>query len=120
MELTVLRFFKKLLLIMRLTAILLVATCLQVSAGGFSQTVSFKGKNVALQRVFSAITHQTGYVFFCDYTLLQKTRPVTIDVKGKPLSEVLNDCLKGQSLEFSIEGRMITITPKVVIEKSNQ
>jgi TonB-linked SusC/RagA family outer membrane protein len=118
MELTVLRFFKKLLLIMRLTAILLFATCLQVSAGGFSQTVSFKGKNVALQRVFSAITHQTGYVFFCDYTLLQKTRPVTIDVKGKPLSEVLNDCLKGQSLEFSIEGRMITITPKVVIEKS--
>ena len=45
----------KTLLIMKLTAILLLATCLQVSATGYSQKISISEKNAPLEKVMLQI-----------------------------------------------------------------
>src|SRR5687767_14523439 len=70
---------KKLLRVMKLTAALLMALCLHVSATGVSQNISFSGTNVPLKQVFRAIEQQTGYVIFYDENLLAGTKPVSIN-----------------------------------------
>ncbi len=105
---------KQLLRTMKITAIILLAACLQVSARGYSQAVTFSGENVSLIRLFSAIEKQTGYVFFFDGALLREVNPVTIDVKNVSVNEVLDRALRGQQLDYSIENKTITIVKKLL------
>ncbi|HWK06755.1 MAG TPA: SusC/RagA family TonB-linked outer membrane protein [Puia sp.] len=94
---------------MKLTSILLLGTCLQVSARVHSQTVSFSGKNVSLEKVFASVEKQTGYVFFFDEAILQDARPVTIRVDNMPLAFFLNTILKEEPLTFSFQNKTIVI-----------
>jgi TonB-linked SusC/RagA family outer membrane protein len=102
--------FTKTMLVMKFTAILLLATCLQVSAKVFSQSVTFSGKDVPLQHVFNAVKDQTGYVFFFDEDLLHGTRPVTISAKNMLLPAFLKEVLKTQPLTYSIQGKTIFLS----------
>ncbi|WP_315819423.1 hypothetical protein [Paraflavitalea speifideaquila] len=54
----------KTLLVMKLTAVLLIAACLQVSAEGTAQKVSISQKNTTLEKVFRELHRKTGYEFF--------------------------------------------------------
>lgn len=98
---------------MKLTAIILLLACLTVSARSNSQKVTFSGKDVSLEQVFSVVKKQTGYVFFYNYSLLQNARKVTLDVKDAPLQEVLALCFKDQPLDYVIENKTIIITERV-------
>src|SRR5688572_11966212 len=71
----------KTLRIMKLTAILLIAGLMQVSANGISQTVTLTKKQAPLATVFREIQKQTGYRFFYTLELLENTGRVDIDVK---------------------------------------
>lgn len=106
----------KTMLVMKFTAILLLATCLQVSAKVFSQSVTFSGKDVPLKNVFNVVKDQTGYVFFFDEALLKGTKPVTISAQHMLLSAFLKEVLKTQPLKYSIQGKTIFLsgTPEPV------
>ena len=65
---------------MKLTAIFLFAACLNATANGFAQNVSLSKKNAPLAKVFRDIKRQTGYTFLSTKELLQKARPVTINL----------------------------------------
>ncbi len=67
--------FLKTLVIMKLTALLLLTTALQVAATGYSQTVTLKEKNAPLEKVFKSIQQQTGYDFWFESALLKKQVP---------------------------------------------
>lgn len=95
---------------MNLTAIILLAGCLQVSAGGFSQTVTLSRTDSPLENVFREIKKQTGYSFFYNVKLLEKTTNISIDVTNAPLKDVMEECIKGQPLAFSIVNKTIVIT----------
>ena len=56
--------FRKLIRIMKLTFILLTVVALQVSARGYTQSITLTLKNAPLEKVFESITHQSGYRFF--------------------------------------------------------
>jgi len=99
----------KLLFIMNLCAILLLTTALQVSASAFSQNVTISEKKIRLERVFRLISKQTGYEFIVNEKLLDKTAPVSLDVKNASVEEVLNRCLKDQQLAFVIRNKIIII-----------
>ena len=49
---------------MRMTSFFLLVTMLQASARGISQTVTYSARKVKLEKLFTVITRQTGYVFF--------------------------------------------------------
>jgi len=106
-------------LIMKLTFFLLTAVLMNVHARGFSQEVTFTGRDVPLQKVFSAIESQTGYVFFYNSRLLRQAKPVTLDVQKKPLAEVLKACMQGQPLDFAIENTTIVITKRTFSGPAN-
>jgi TonB-dependent SusC/RagA subfamily outer membrane receptor len=97
---------------MKLTAFLLIAGFMQVSANGIAQTVTLSKKQVPLVTVFREIQKQTGYRFFYTLELLENTSKVDIDVKNAPLQETLDKCLANQPLVYSIVEKHVIIELK--------
>jgi TonB-dependent starch-binding outer membrane protein SusC len=105
-------FSRKLLLIMKLTGFLIVVTALHVSAKTFSQKVNIKGANITLHYVFETIEKQTGYQFVFRKSVLNGTKKLSVDIKEAEITDALQECLKGQQLNFKITpDKFIVITP---------
>ena len=100
--------------VVQLTTVILLVTGLHVCAKGVSQTVTFSGKNIPLEKAFTIIKSQTGFGVFCDYELLEKAKPVTVDVQNTPVEDFLQAVLKNQSLGYTIKGKNIFITRMIV------
>ena len=69
----------KLLRVMKLTVVLLIISCLQVSARGYAQKLSLVQKDADLSDVFKKIEKQTGYTFLYNDRTLRKAKKVTFD-----------------------------------------
>lgn len=104
--------YVKTILVMKLTAFLIFAFCIQANAKVFSQEVNFSGKNVPLKRIFQAVEKQTGFVFFYRASALKDTRPVTVNVKNFKLNEFLNIVFQDQPVQFSVENNGIIVSRK--------
>lgn len=107
----------KTLLVMKLTFILLLASCLQVSAKIAAQSVTLSAKQMPLVKVFDAIKSQTGFVFFYDAALLQQAKPVNVTVKNQPLTTVLQQVFAEQPMTWTLVNKTITIVPKAAETK---
>lgn len=97
---------------MKLTAIILLAACLQVSAKGYSQKITLSVKDAPLEQVFTSIEKQSDYSFNYYHELIKQARPVTIRVKDATLEEVLAVCFKEQPFTFTVINRLIIIKEK--------
>lgn len=98
--------------IMKLTAILLLTACLQVSAKGYSQRVTLSVKDAPLEKVFASIERQTDYNFMYNHELLKTGRPVSIQLKDATLEEILLACFKEQPFTYAIVNKLIVIKGK--------
>ncbi|GGA89766.1 SusC/RagA family TonB-linked outer membrane protein [Puia dinghuensis] len=88
---------------------------MQVSAGVSSQTITFSGKNVSLEKVFNAIYKQSGYLVFCDYSLIKDAKKVNIHVRDASVQAVMDECLKDQPLTYEIVDKTIIIEHKKAV-----
>ncbi len=77
-----------------------------------AQKVTVDKVNASLQDVVKDLTKQTGYDFFFQKELLQKSRPVTIHETNKELREVLEKIFSNQPIEFSITNKTIVLREK--------
>ena len=75
-----------------------------------AKTVTIQGTDLALQKVFTSITKQTGYVFFYNMKILDKAKPVSLNIQKKSVSDALGIVLEGQPFTFNIQDRTIVIT----------
>lgn len=116
-----LKFNKSVLLAMKLTAILLLAAVLQVSARSYSQTITISAKEIRVDKLFNELKTQTGYSFLWDEQVLSRNQRVTIDVKGGSLEQVMEQCLKNLPLTYKIEQKVVFILKKAApaIDTSN-
>ena len=106
----------KTLQIMNITAIFLLAACLQVTAlGGYSQKITLSQNNVSLKTIFKDIERQSDYQFFYKEKLLKQAKNVNVDVSGATIDEVLSVCLRGQSLTYSIIDKIVVIKKQVPV-----
>ncbi len=94
--------FTQTMRVMRLTAILLLAGLLQVSARTHAQNITLSARSLPLEKVFSEIRKQTGYEFLYNVFLLQKALPVDLEVRNAPVAEVLDRIFAGQPFSYSI------------------
>jgi len=99
-------------LLVKLTSALLLIISLHVSATSASQRITFSGKDVSLEKVFSVIKKQTGYAVMYNADQLEKAQPVSIKVTNIPLEGFLQQVLNGQPFEYSIENTTIFISRK--------
>jgi hypothetical protein len=107
----------KLLLIMKLTAILCIIACLHVSAGGYAQKITIYQQNASLKSIFTEIKRQTEYTFVYTDDFLQQSKTVTIDVKNAPLEAVLDICFKDQPFTYTVFNKMVVLKARPAIIK---
>ncbi len=107
-------YLTKTIFYMKVTAFLLLITCMQVSANGFSQ-VSLSEKNAPLKTVLKKIQKQTGYDFLYGTQLVQQAGTVTIEVNNVSLETALRLCLMEKPLSYSIIEKTVVIKPKPIV-----
>ncbi|MCD0488714.1 SusC/RagA family TonB-linked outer membrane protein [Pedobacter sp. MC2016-14] len=105
-------YFRKFLFIMRLTAVILLVSLMQVSAIGFAQKITISKKNAPLSQIINEIRSQSGYDFFYSNQLLKKANPVTINVKEASLEEVLMLCFSNQPLTYKVDDKVVMLKEK--------
>ncbi|GEP97826.1 SusC/RagA family TonB-linked outer membrane protein [Chitinophaga cymbidii] len=98
--------------IMKIASFLLLAVCLHVSGNVRSQHITFSGNNVPLEKVFSVIKEQAGYVVMYNKQLIRDKEPVSISAKNMPLGEFLDKVLKDRSLNYRISVETIFLSGK--------
>ncbi|OQP65381.1 hypothetical protein A3860_17090 [Niastella vici] len=98
--------------IMKLTAVIILAACLQVTAAGYGQKISLTEKDAPIDKVLKKIQQQTSYRFLYTSQLLEGTPRVSIAVKNASIEEVLDMCFKGQKLDYEINENTIIIRPR--------
>jgi TonB-linked SusC/RagA family outer membrane protein len=103
---------KQLIMSAKLTAFLLMAACLQLSARTVAQSVTLSEKKASIEKVFKQIGRQSGYQFMYTTDILQKAKPVDIEVKNMQLNEALNLVFKDQPLTYSIVEKVIVVKEK--------
>ncbi|MVT43993.1 SusC/RagA family TonB-linked outer membrane protein [Chitinophaga oryziterrae] len=104
------RLSTKMLPVMKLTALLLLVSFLQVSAQSPDQTVTYSTASSPLTTVFASLKQQTGFVFFYDKKDLEHSKPVTVQFKKMPLKTALQTILSPQGLNYEIQGNTIVIS----------
>ncbi|MEO6524347.1 MAG: TonB-dependent receptor [Mucilaginibacter sp.] len=108
---------KRILLRMKLIALLMFTTFLQASAVGYAQNVTLNEHNVSLVKVFNKIKDQTGYLFLYNQEWITMARKVDIVANKAPLEEVLNACFSNQPLTYAIVNKTIVLQLKHEYEK---
>jgi TonB-linked SusC/RagA family outer membrane protein len=106
---------KQILRIMKVTVLILflgVTTVFAIPGTAQQAKVSLKMDDVALRDVFREIERQSDYDFFYNDQYIDLNSKVSVEEKSEPVSEVLNDLLRGTDLTYKlIEGNLIVITP---------
>ncbi|SMC66065.1 SusC/RagA family TonB-linked outer membrane protein [Pedobacter africanus] len=114
----------KILLYMRLTTVIILASLLQVSAATFGQKINLSESNVTLKSILKEIRRQSKYDFYYDGKLVPDNQKVSVYVKDATLQEALNTVLNGLDLFYDIEGNTVSILKRVkqhsTQNKSNQ
>ena len=98
--------------VMKLIAIVLLVTCLNASASGWTQTVTISERNVPIQKIFKEIFRQTGVSILYNEKLFDHFAPVSVEVKNASIQQVLDACLKDQPFSYTIEDNTIAILQK--------
>ncbi|MFD0765384.1 TonB-dependent receptor [Mucilaginibacter lutimaris] len=102
----------KIILVMKLTAILIIAALTNVSAKTFSQTVSMRQKNASVEKVLRLIEKQTGYHFMYDKNDVSKAGGINIDVDKVSVDQALTAAFKDQPLTYKIFQETIVVKKK--------
>ncbi len=97
---------------MKLVIILLTAGILHVSAAAVAQKITLNEKKATLEQVLKQIRQQSGYDFIYSDNMLDKSVPVTINLKDATLDEALKAALKDQPMTFEIEDSAVVFKVK--------
>jgi len=102
----------KILLIMKLIAIIMTTFLIQVSAAGFAQKVTLKERNAELQSVLQKIRAQTGYDFLFDFSVIENAKKVSVEINNLNIDQALDELFKDQNLSYSIKDKSVVIKIK--------
>ncbi|MBO9592505.1 MAG: TonB-dependent receptor [Niabella sp.] len=109
------RELKRWLLIMKMTTFFLLCVLLQASARGYSQNVTLSLKNVPIEKAFREIGKQTGYRFVYFKEQLEHLPPVTLSVRDRPLTDVLQQLFYRRPISYTVTGNYISIKKASVV-----
>jgi len=108
----------KTLLVMKMTAFLLLAACLQVSASGYSQKITLSVREAPLEKVFKEIERQSGYSFWYPSRHLANAAKVTLQLRDASLDSVLRKCFEHQPFDYVIVERTVVIRQREAVEEA--
>lgn len=102
---------KKIVRIMKLSALFLLMGLLQVSAFSYSQSarISLDMKDAELKEVIKAIQKQTEFIFFYSPEDVEGVKKLNVNVQDAKLQEILDECFKNTGLEYEIMHKAIVL-----------
>lgn len=104
------RYVPKLLLTMRLTIVILIASMLQVSAASYGQKkVTFVKNKTTLWSLFAAIKAQTGYKVLWSDEVIKTGEPIDVNFKNATIDEVMSKVLAGKPVTYVVVDETIVI-----------
>ncbi|RYY23177.1 MAG: SusC/RagA family TonB-linked outer membrane protein, partial [Sphingobacteriaceae bacterium] len=106
----------KILLVMKLTAVLVFAILNNVSANIYSQVVTLHEKKASVQKILKSIEKQTGYHFLYDKQDVTQTGGIDIEAVNQPVETVLDRCFQDQQLTYKIFETTIVVKKKEVVK----
>lgn len=98
--------------ILKTMVLLLTIGSLQLSAKGFSQSITLNEKEIRLEKALKAIEKQSGYYFFYRYKDIADTKPVTLSLTNATLQEALEQCFRDSPLTYVIDNKTIIVNKK--------
>lgn len=103
--------YRKLLLIMKLTTLLITAFCLTVSAGSYSQNTKFNLslKDVTIEKVLLEIENTSRYIFIYKSGTFDKSMQRSVEAEEQTIEETLNQLFKGTDVVYQIDDRQISL-----------
>lgn len=110
----------KILLAMKLTAVLIFTALLNVSAKTYSQNINIHQSNISVEKILKLIKKQSGYNYFYDEAAVAKTSKINIDVSNVTVEEALNLCFKNQPLTYRIFQQTIVVKAKDEISSTQE
>jgi TonB-linked SusC/RagA family outer membrane protein len=84
------------------------------------KSITLDVKGATLESVIGIIKKQTGCFFIYDVNVINEVKNLTIKVLDGQIGEVLDLCLKGTGLKYSIDGNTVTILKSTPVTKSTQ
>ncbi len=97
---------------MKLTVLLLLVACLQVSANADAQQITYAKNNVSLEKVFKEIRKQTNYEFLYNTSMLDNARNADFNFRNTPLEEALKAIFRNRPLTYTVIGKTIVVREK--------
>ena len=97
----------KSILMMKMIIFLLIASCIQVQAAG--QKMSISKTNAPIKEIFKSIEKQSGYLFMYESGLIKSDMKASLKVHNADIDQVMNECLRGTSLGYTIVGKSILL-----------
>jgi TonB-dependent starch-binding outer membrane protein SusC len=96
------RALTKIALLMKLASVIILLTCMQVSATGYSQEakLTLDMRQVTIGKVLKAIEMRTDYHFVYSSNLFPAELLVNVTVREKPVSDILTLLLQGTGFTF--------------------
>ncbi|MHA4893531.1 SusC/RagA family TonB-linked outer membrane protein [Pedobacter sp. PWIIR3] len=107
-------------LVMKTIMCLMLTGFMTVSAASYSQQITLKGNKIPFTTVIDAIRKQSGYTVFGTKKLLESAKPVTIDAKNMALAQFLAAVTQGQSMDFVIEDKTVSLSAIPIVQNSPQ
>jgi len=99
----------KFLHFLRLVFVILTFGILQASATGYSQPLNLNKESISLRDIFKAIKQQTGYDVLWQKGQIDESRKLKVNFINASIDEVMNACLQGQNLTYTIDEKSIAL-----------
>lgn len=108
---------RKILLTMRFLALFLFCTAMHLSASVHSQNVvfSFNLKNATFEDLMKEIRQHSDYYFIYKDSEVAQVTKLNKRFKSVSIDEVLEECLKGTGLTYSVEDQLIIIKKNQIV-----
>lgn len=98
------------IMIIKISYVFLLISCLQLQARSYSQIITLKTKSASLEQVFRSIEQQSGYVVLYNYKELRNSAPVTITADNMPLETFLARLFAERPFSYKIEDKTILVS----------
>jgi len=85
---------------------------------GYGQTIDLNLKNATLEQAFRAIEAKVEQRFVYTRQMLEHAQPVTVKLKGQPLTKVLEAVFQNQPLSYELGDRFITVRHQPIANSS--
>ncbi|EHQ24910.1 TonB-dependent receptor [Mucilaginibacter paludis] len=97
---------------MKITALMILICIMQVSAATYAQNITIKKSGAPLKAVIEEIRKQSGYDIIFDANLINRLKPVTINVKDATIETALDMCLKDEPITYIIQDKFVVLKIK--------